>query len=240
LEGSGARKQPATIVARFAAGVVSTVPEEIARYAGGSGYKMDADTREMASRAIDRAMDLIAPAMAYAVHPAKVLSSEGQMQVEDRMLLTVPSHECDPQTRFLVAAVCTIGPALEAACRELAEQKDFLSYLLLDAAGVALLEALSQKAHDLLSERAAKARLFCGCRFAPGYGTMPMSGQSLLFRLVDAEAICVRLNKRMVMNPGKSLSFFTRWTKKALLQSRAYKCRTCPLDSCPFRIRNTP
>lgn len=239
MEGSGAKNRSATIVVHFVPGAISTVPEQIARYAGGSGYKMDEETRKKASIAVDRAINLIAPAMAYAVHPVKILHAESQMLIDDRLVLPVPGHELDPETRFLVATVCTIGPALETACRELAQRKDFLPYLLLDAAGVALLEALSQKAYDLLRERAAEARLFCGCRFAPGYGEMDMSTQALLFQLVDADAIGARLNKSHVMNPSKSISFFTRWTNKAIPKARAYKCRTCSLDGCPFRIENS-
>lgn len=236
LEGPAVHNRPETIIVRIASEAVSITPEHVARYAGGSGYKMDTPMSETACGVVNRAMELAAPAVAYAVHPVRALSPEGRMLLENRLSVTVPRRERDVLTRFLVAAVCTLGPALEAACRELARQGDFLRSLLLDAAGVALLEMVSRRAFDILTERASKERLFCGCRFAPGYGTMHMSSQDLLFALVDADAIGVRLNESMIMSPNKSLSFFIRWTKKETPQPNAHKCEACSLHSCPFRV----
>ncbi|HAA02335.1 MAG TPA: hypothetical protein DCE18_03065 [Syntrophobacteraceae bacterium] len=237
LEGLATENQPVTTTVCCPPETISTTIEQVARYAGGSGYKMDAGVSKTAALALDSAMNLIAPAVAYAVHPATGLSPEGDMLLQNGIQIAVPSAERDSQPEFLTATVCTLGSTLETACRELVAEGEYLGALLLDAAGVALLETLGQEAHNLLSELAGTKQLHCGCRFAPGHGTLPMSSQALLFRLVDGSAIGVSLNKRMVMNPNKSVSFFTTWGRKATSRASIHKCRVCSMFNCPFRIR---
>jgi cobalamin-dependent methionine synthase I len=152
----------------------------------------------------------------------------------------LPAHELDPHTKYIAAAVCTIGPAVETKCRQLAKQGDFLRSLFLDAAGVALLEALGDRSYEVLSAQAQSRGLFTGCRFGPGYGDMPMSTQSLLFNLANGEKIGVYLNQHMVMKPGKSLSFFVRFTSDETSARNVYKCQACPEKECNFRMVRVP
>ena len=223
-------------IVRFVPETFTLKPEQVARYAGGSRYKMDSKMNDLAMITIDRATDLIAPAMVYALHPVIALSLSGAFLLKNGLSVTLPPHQQDPQTKYLAAVICTIGPALEQTCRELTKQGDLLHAVFLDAAGVSLIEAVGEQAHEIISQHAREKKLFVGCRFAPGYGGTPMTEQSLLFSLVHGTAIGVSLNKSMVMTPNKSISFFVRLTSEDTTSGNIVKCQSCEARDCKFRI----
>ncbi len=227
-------------IVRFGPEAVTTTPAQVARYAGGVQYRLDPSTAGLAADVIDLAGHLIDSAMIYAVHPVMRHTPEGTLLLQDGLSLGLPAHEADPHTKYLAAAVCTIGAAVETKCRRLKEQGDFLRSLFLDAAGVALLEALGDRSYEVLSAQAQSRGLFTGCRFGPGYGDMPMSTQGLLFELARGEQIGVSLNQHMVMKPGKSLSFFVRFTSDETSARNVYKCQACPVQKCSFRMARGP
>jgi hypothetical protein len=222
---------------RFVPETFTLKPEQVARYAGGSRYKLDSKMKDLALLTIDRATDLIAPAMVYALHPVIALSPEGILLLENELSVTLPPHELDSQMKYLAAVVCTIGPALEETCRELSKQGDLLRAVFLDGAGVSLIEAVGERAHEFISQQARAKGLFAGCRFAPGYSGMPMTEQSLLFSLVDGASIGVSLNKSMVMTPTKSISFFVRLTSQQTSSRDILKCQGCEARDCKFRVQ---
>jgi hypothetical protein len=223
-------------IVHFVPETLSLKPEQVARYAGGSRYKMDSKMKDLALITIDRAMDLIAPSMVYALHPVIALSPGGILLLKNGLSVILPLHEQDPQTKYLAAVICTIGPALEETCRELIKQGDPLHAVFLDGAGVSLIEAVGERAYDLISQQAGEMGLFVGCRFAPGYGGMEMTEQSLLFSLVDGATIGVFLNKSMVMTPNKSISFFVRLTSEETSSREILKCQGCQAKDCKFRV----
>ena len=224
-------------VVHFAPDEIITTSQQVCRYAGGVGYKMDSDTSNFVSRILQQARQLITPALVYAIHPVSELLADGTLILQNRSSLVLPPHERDDHSRYIAAVVCTLGKALEITCGKLAEQGEFLQSLFLDASGVALIEVLSERAYELISQKAGKENLYVGCRFAPGYAGMPMSSQTLLFNLVDGTAIGVKLNTHLVMKPSKSLSFFIRLTDRKTSLRGIYKCEICPATDCNFRIR---
>jgi hypothetical protein len=229
-----------SVVVRFSPDAIITTPQQVCRYAGGTGYKMNSDTINLVSRTLERARQLITPALVYAIHPVSEVLADGNLVLQNRVSLVLPPHERDFHTRHVAAVVCTLSKELEITGRHLAEQGEFLESLFLDATGVALIEALAQKAYELIAHKAKKEKLYIGCRFAPGYTGMPLSNQSLLFDLVDGAAIGVNLNKRWVMTPNKSLSFFLRLTTRTTLLRDIYKCEICPVSDCRFRMSRAP
>jgi Vitamin B12 dependent methionine synthase, activation domain len=227
-------------VVRFSPDAITTTPQQVCRYAGGMGYKMNRDTANLVSKTLERAGQLITPALVYAIHPVSELLADGTLVLKNRVSMVLPPHEKDFHIRHVAAVVCTLGKALEITGRHLSDQGEFLESLFLDAAGVALIEALAQRAYELISDKAKKEKLYIGCRFAPGYTGMPMSSQTLLFDLVDGAAIGVNLNKRLVMTPNKSLSFFLRLTAQKTRLRDVYKCKICPASDCRFRMSRAP
>ena len=227
-------------IVRFVPETLSLKPEQVARYAGGSKYKMDSKMNDLALIMIDRATDLIAPAMVYALHPVIAFSPSGALLLKNGLSVGLPRHQQDPQTKYLGAVICTIGPALEQTCRQLTKQGDLLRAVFLDSAGVSLIEAVGERACEFVSQQAREQGLFSGCRFAPGYGDMAMTGQSVLFSLVDGATIGVSLNKSMVMTPNKSISFFVRLTSEKTPSREIFKCQGCQVKECKFRVQQEP
>ena len=222
-------------VIRVPCDAVAAVPRQVARYAGGGDYRAGSRVEKAIVDAIGRARTLAVPAVALALHGVSGLLDDGRLLLENGWPIEIPPMEREPTARCLAAAVCTVGPALEDACRELAGSGDVLASALLDAAGVAIMENLSDLACDEVSKYAGRRGLRAGCRLAPGCGEMPVSSQELLFRLVDAGSIGVRLNPSLVMHPGKSLSFFVVLSSGGRPGHSAHKCRVCSLKDCRFR-----
>jgi cobalamin-dependent methionine synthase I len=138
----------------------------------------------------------------------------------------------------IAGCICTLGPKLETSVSEAMQTGDGLRGVLLDAAGVGLLESLGNLSFAHVRNEARKNNLFAGCRSGPGYNHVPMEAQIHLFSMVDSTGIGVSLMNSLVMIPAKSLSFFVVLHKKPHAETDAYKCRACDLTDCPYRIGN--
>jgi hypothetical protein len=220
---------------RFLPGTISAAPEEVVRYLAGSRYKADAKMHDLLPATIEQAIHLTSPVLVYRLNRVTALDTSGRLIMESGLCLEVPQVERNPDTRYLVSCVCTLGAGLENACRRLSHRGELFQAMLLDAAGVSLLDSLANKSHELLSQRARGMQLFAGCPFGPGYQDMPIETQSLLFQMVDAGAIQVTLNESLVMEPMKSLSFFVRLSATDDQRGYTVKCRRCNLKDCQFR-----
>jgi hypothetical protein len=225
-----------SMVERFEPDDVTPTPKQVARYIGGSKYKLDGMIKGQTIAAIDHGLHLTAPKMVYAVYPVKGISESGILCLENGSSLTMPPGELVSQTSYLVAVICTLGSALEQMCHRLSVKRELLEAVILDAVGVAMLEALSDKTYDLIGELAGRNKLYTGCRIGPGISGMDISNQFVLFSLAKGAKIGVRLNKKSVMIPNKSVSFFVGLTKDKSARRHVYKCQLCPRIDCQFRI----
>lgn len=205
-------------------------PEDVARYAGGSRYRPDAERKRLASDMLECSSAMARPAFVYAAHHINAIDPEQGIS------LFLSQKNFNAGTVFIVAAVCTIGPELENETSKLMAQGKALDALFLDAAGVAILEALSDKVHSHLNKEAAKNRLFAGCRFGPGYGNIPVDAQKILFESVNADAIGVQLKESGILSPLKSLSFWIMLTTQPPPEGSTYKCQNCTLKNCAYRM----
>jgi hypothetical protein len=206
-----------------------TVPaEQIARYAGGSRYKMDPEMKDRAVKILKYARSLIRPAFIYSVHDTARLEKDVQNA------LWVPGHGKQPIK--ITICICTLGHALENEVKNHSVSNDMLEAIFLDAAGVSFLESLAAVALRRIQNDAQKEGHHAGCRLGPGYADVPLDTQSFIFSLVDASVIDVSLNASFVMNPAKSLSFWVNWYIEPQLEANRYKCKSCRLKNCPYRI----
>jgi hypothetical protein len=225
-----------SIVVRFEPADVTALPKQVARYLGGSQYKMDAQISELITAAIDRGRHLIEPQMVYALHTVSEIIGNDKMNLSHGLSVRVSPGGVDSHAKYLSAAICTLGPDLEKICCQLRGENKLLEAAILDATGVAMIEVLSDKAYKILNELAGKYRLYLGCRFGPGIGDMNLSSQSALFILVKGDKIKVRLNNSMVMIPNKSISFFVEFSSDKNARRNLYKCQTCHRKDCQFKI----
>ncbi len=210
-----------TITLTFDAEDIRIPPDQAARYAGGTQYRPDDRMGRFIDTALEQAMGLVSPAFAYALHAVENRSdgAAGGISVRRR-----------------AAAVCTLGPDLEAEVKRLNTGGDPVGGLLLDAAGVAMLESLAGQAMTHLGDAARQEGLYAGNRYGPGYCGMPITDQPLLFTQVDAHRIGVRLTGSGMMQPVKSLSFWVDWQTAPSAASGTYKCRRCTLKDCAYRL----
>jgi len=209
---------------------LKVTPDGVARYAGGIHYRPDAERKKLAADILKCAATLVQPVFVYAAHHIDNLDPEQGVS------LFLPHDKLDAGAVFIVAAVCTIGPELENEASNLMAQGRALDALFMDAAGVAILEALSDEVYSHLKKDAEKKGLFAGCRFGPGYGNIPLNAQKSLFESVNPETIGVQLKESGILFPLKSLSFYVMWTSQPPPEGSTYKCQICTLNNCTYRI----
>jgi len=211
----------------------------IARYAGGTRSSRRALEAPRLAAALASASRLVRRAFVYSVHGVEGMA--GDVRLESAETAGMSPCVQEPTVMAIAVCVCTLGGMLEQAERRLMSSGKGADGLLLDAAGVAFLDVVSVRAWDRLRRAAEQRGLHCSRRFGPGYGGLELSVQAQLFRLVDASCIGVRLNESCVMVPGKSLSFFTRWTVAQPSPAGLNKCTHCDLTDCLYRCeRPTP
>lgn len=139
---------------------------------------------------------------------------------------------------YLAASLGTLGPGLETRSRELSEQGHLFQATLLDAVGTAMLDHLGRILRLDLERQARDRELFLGPRFSPGLDGYPMEPQALLCRLTQAEDLGVSLNQALIMEPVKSISFFSLISLTPGRPASGNKCRECTFASCQFRMAN--
>jgi len=144
------------------------------------------------------------------------------------------SRHVDPDLP-LVAAVCTIGPALEQRVTELAARGETARALVLDAIGSAAAEGAAESSNALACRMAVPAGLAPRRRRSPGYGRWDVREQRALFAFVAPGEIGVELTESCMMTPRKSVSFIVPLEAGAAGSSPARRCARCGLEDCPYR-----
>ena len=207
---------------------------EVARYAGGSRYRMDSKMEAIARPMLQLAKLLSRPAFGYSIRKIIDTVPGKGLVIENEMLIPVPTA-IPQELTHIVSVICTIGPDLEEEVSSLNAEGEHLNALYLDASGIALLEDTAQKAHEQACRLAYKKGLYAGCRWEPGCEKLPMEAQKVLFGLVDVSNIGVELTQSGVMLPLKSLSFWSPLSRLPLVPVDRNKCRTCGLKDCIYR-----
>ena len=211
---------------------------EVARYAGGSRYRMDLKMEAVARSMLQRAKLLSRPAFGFSIRKIIDTVPGKGILIETDVLIPLPTI-IPQESTHIVTVVCTIGPDLEEEVGSLNAEGEHLNALYLDASGAALLEDTAQKAHEQVCRPAYKKGLYAGCRFEPGCEKLPMEAQKVLFDLVDVSGIGVELTQSGVMLPLKSLSFWSPLSKLPKVPVDRNKCRTCGLKDCIYRTSSS-
>ena len=209
---------------------------DVARYFGGSRYRMNARARRHIEEGIEMARALAAPAAVFGLHAVNNVSHEDKLVLEEGLDLQTPCFAGNPDVKCLAAVVATLGVGLEQTCRDLSGRGEIYSATLLDAVGTCQLDALAKVCHRRLAKEAQNRGLFNGARFAPGLNGCDLTRQANLFRLVNTNRIGVTLNSDCIMTPVKSISMFTLFTSRPTDENEYHKCRHCDLKQCQFRI----
>ena len=143
-----------------------------------------------------------------------------------------------PRLGSIVIAFCTIGEPLEKKSRELANERQVLNGLILDAAGSAAVDRLVIETGARIHELAQAKGLAASSPLFPGMKGLGLDMQPLFHRLVEADRINIEISSGKVLYPLKSTSMvmgigdrMPRWEKK-------HECAICSMrESCPYRKR---
>ena len=157
------------------------------------------------------------------------------------------AHLLAPAKRLL-AAVYTIGPALETRVGELQRAGDLLLSYMLDCAGVMALGLVGERLRRLAEEQAAAASSHA--RSGGGWGVSPslspgslvgwpVQGQRELCALLPLADIGVRLNKYCVLEPHKSVSLVIGLGPGYESHEVGSVCRYCALRDTCWRRRES-
>jgi len=125
---------------------------EVARYAGGSRYRMDSKMEAVAQSLLQRAKLLSRPAFEFSIRTTIDTVPGKGILIEKEVLIPVPTNVPQELTHIFTV-VCTIGPKLEEEVGSLNAKGEHLNGLYLDASGVALLEDTAQKAMNRFAGR---------------------------------------------------------------------------------------
>lgn len=168
---------------------------------------------------------LLAPAVAYAIHPV-VAVEEHEIVLRDGTAL--PTTEPLTGVQRLAAAVCGIGRGIDRrAARLLAAGRGRLA-LALDLIGTHALFRLSDHARALLWEEARKSDLTLGGPLEPGMAGFPLGDQGILMRLADAAKSGFYVTSYGVAGPGRVLTFAVPMGLNLPAWRPADRCLRCP------------
>ena len=111
-----------------------------------------------------------------------------------------------------------------------------MGQVILDAAGSALVEQAADAAEASVVAAASERGLFCGTRFSPGYGDLPLETQTTLLAALDAQrSLGITLSPDLLMAPTKSVTavigLFGDPRDGAHQSCGSCSCR----DACPLR-----
>jgi hypothetical protein len=207
--------------------------DQVARYSGGSGYNLDTKMAPLAQAMLDKAIGLARPAYTYSSF--KVLHHENGRPMQ----LPSAQIECpvfiSSKVMGVVALICTIGAGLENQVTAFNKNNEILEAFFLDAAGLTILEGVTQAAYKRILDKLGSIGLYNGCRWEPGCEKTSLTGQKILFDLLLPDSLGVTLSDSYVFLPYKTVSCWIPITKDPMEKSNINKCRQCSLKNCLYR-----
>lgn len=161
----------------------------------------------IARKILPQALSLLGPAALYVCLPLQELQQHRVVLTEGIILEgSLPSRILAGASKVALA-VCTIGPNLDAKVSKMLDSGNTVEALALDGAGIAAVEEVSRVLVDQINHAAGIEGLTTGTAISPGQEGWLLEQQRIIFKLLPAERIGVRLTESCVMLPRKSISF---------------------------------
>jgi len=161
----------------------------------------------MADWAIERALELVEPQVAYAVYQSEGVQGE-ELCLEGGIRLRLgPRANLAAAAREVFVTVQTIGPRLEAEVRQLMNGPEALKGYMLDCAGVVAVGQTGARIRALIEETARQKGWGVSLSMYPGSPMgWPTRGQRELTALAPIAEIGVTLTSSYMLVPQKSSS----------------------------------
>jgi hypothetical protein len=192
----------------------------------------------VAQEVLAEARSLLAPAALYTLLPVRAVEHE-QILLDGGAVFAGPlAARVLAGASEAVAAVCTIGPALEERSAALFAAGYPLQGLAMDGAGTAAIRLLAGAVGVRICDEATARGLRVGMSADPGQEGWPITQQRVLFDLLPAEKIGVRLTDSCLMLPRKSVSFVVGLGPD--MRADAVPCDFCSKrERCHWRRQKT-
>lgn len=188
-----------------------------------------------AEEVIEETLSLVRPAAIYDFVPVrdfhhKTIELDGGVSFEGPFVAQALAG-----AEEVALVVCTIGPRLEERMKELFAS-DPVRAVALDGAGIAALRQVSDAIITRIRKEGTARELGTGMRAQPGQEGWPIQQQRMLFNLIPADEIDVRLSESYLMLPHKSVSFVIGIGPD--MRPDAVACDFCSKrNRCPWRIK---
>jgi len=142
-------------------------------------------------------------------------------------------------SKTLGIALYTIGERLEDRVTELLAKGEHSEALNLDIAGTVALGIVGFQVQYYACEQLAKHNTETGPWLNPGYLDWPLADQRLIFDLIPAASIRVKLNDHCMMIPKKSVTVCAG-IGAGQRRDSFNRCMHCGVAKCPYRKITVP
>ena len=141
---------------------------------------------------------------------------------------------------YIATVICTIGTELEQSTSKLFSKGEPLLACMLDSVGSVAVDSLEAQVQQLICQKAHESGTIVGPKLYPGSREWALSEQRVLFSLLPAEKIGIRLTEQCMMIPRKSASFCSgagheRVWKGMVSEKVTNPCRLCDMENCLYR-----
>jgi hypothetical protein len=174
------------------------------------GYGIDSEPQArvttLVDEYIDHANELIDPLYSFIVRDVERVEGDlSFIQGEITFKSNVISRLLQPCSQVVIF-ILTIGNRLEDMVNHLVNEGLVFQGTILDAIGSAAVESLANSVLERARELAASHGQCVSRRFSPGYCDWRIGQQRMVFQAMEDDQAGVRLNKKCLMIPQKSIS----------------------------------
>jgi len=216
--------------------------QDVLRRVGYKGKRVDPQGRigEILKEAVSTGYQLAKPLALYAWFKIKGMDEKGLM-LEGGSRLNIGSRvQLWKGAEYMAAALCTIGAGLEQSTSELFSKGETALACMLDSVGTVAIDSLEAQVQHLICQMANKSGMIVGPKLHPGGREWALTEQRVLFSLLPAEKIGIRLTKQCMMIPKKSVSFCSGFGHeqvwKGLDSEKVINpCQLCSRVNCLYR-----
>jgi hypothetical protein len=215
--------------------------EEILRYQG-YHHNKTGETNEIilqiTREEIEQGYCLFEPKGIYSKVMIKNVSSEGKINLENGLHLEINNSMINllRGTSYLAFGLSTIGNHLEEKVAELFAKNEYPKAIALDAVGTVASKFLSNYIQSLTCQEAKEQKFQTTKYFSPGSGDWNINQQKIIFQIIPADEIGVKLTESYMMVPQKSLSWVIGVGKNITISSKDNNsCHICQAINCQFR-----
>ncbi|GAH22346.1 unnamed protein product [marine sediment metagenome] len=216
--------------------------EEVLRYQGYSKKKVKKPNQnilQITEEEINRGYNLFKPRGIYSLIKIIYFTSKGRIHLENELVFRFSKsviNQLKGATHLLVGVV-TIGDFLEKKVSELFSQGEYPRALALDAVGTVSVEDFSREVRRLARQEVKEQGFKTSRHFSPGYSGWEVSQQDIIFIIIPADNIGVRLTKGYMMLPQKSLSWIIGVGKEMITPSEEdNNCGNCKSKCCNYKF----